>query len=201
MMPDHAHLATSSMMALAYVAAWREVDSALVAAKVGPLVAKHVAVVDPLPIGVAATGVPNTAPLAFHPSASEGNCHPAEDVSLANQKVVEEEGHPYIHSSCLDPYFQEEALLVCTSPSAVEHPALAAIHLQVLHMVGAVVDPAIPCTLHLVACAHLVAVGLHREAAERDAGLRMAVFDGIQEEDRSCFLAFLLLGLASQRYH
>lgn len=68
-------------------------------------------------------------------------------------------------------------------------------------MVEAAVAPAIPCMPRLVACAHLAAAVLRRAAAEKDAGPHMAVFGGIQEEDRSCFLAFLLWGLASERYH
>ena len=82
------------MMALAYAVAWREVGSDLVVAKVAPLAAKHVAVVDLLPIGVVAIGVPNSAHLACHPFASEERRPPVEDVSLANQDPVAEEDHP-----------------------------------------------------------------------------------------------------------
>lgn len=166
-------------------------DSDLVVAKVGSLAAKHVEVVDLLPIGVAAIDVPNNAPLVWHLLASEESCPPAQDASPATQKVeVAEDHHLYIHSNCLDPCHQEEALLVCTFPSAEEHPALEAIQPQVLHMVEVVADPAIPCMPHLVACVPLVAAVLRRVAVERDVVPHMAVFGGIQEVGHSYFLAF-----------
>jgi hypothetical protein len=173
-----------------------ETDSDLVVAKVGLLAAKHAAAVDLLPIVVVAIDVPNNAPPVWHLFALEESCPPAEDASLATQKVVAEEGHPYIHSNCHDPCLQEEAHLVCTFPSAGEHPALAAIQLQVLHTAEAVVGLAIPCMPHSVACAHRMEAVLRTAAAERDVAPRTAVLGGIQEEARSYFLAFLLLGQA-----
>ena len=172
--------------------------SDLVVAKVGPLAANHVAVADLLPIGVVAIDVPNSAPPVLHLLASEESFPPALDASLAMQKAVAEGGrHLYIHSNCLDPCHQEEALLACTFPSAVEHPALEAIQPQVLHTAEVVVGLAIPCMPHLVACDHLVAAAVLRMVAvERDVFPRMAVFGGIQEEGRSYFRAFLLLGQA-----
>lgn len=93
-MPSHAHLATSSMMDLAYAVAWREEGSDLVVAKAALLAAKHAAAADLLPIGAVAIGGPNSAHLACRPFASEARCPPVEDVSLANPNLAAEEDRP-----------------------------------------------------------------------------------------------------------
>jgi hypothetical protein len=65
---------------------------------VDPLAAIHEEVEDLRPTDVVAIVVPNRGSLAFHPFVSEANSLPEEDVFL------EEEDHPDIHSSFLDPY-------------------------------------------------------------------------------------------------
>lgn len=82
------------------------------------------------------------------------------------------------------------------------HPAPEAIQPPVLLRTGevavVVVVLAIPCILHSEACAPLEVVVLRRVAVGNEADPHMVAPGDILEVGRSCFLAFLLLGLASR---
>ena len=84
----------------------------------------------------------------------------------------------------------------------MEHPAPEAIQPLVLLRMGevvvAVVVLAIPCIPHLEACVPRAAVVLRMVAVENEADPHMAAPGDTQEVGRSCFLAFLWLGLASR---
>ncbi len=84
----------------------------------------------------------------------------------------------------------------------MEHPAPEAIQPLVLLRTGeaaaVVVVLASPCILHWEACVTLAEVVLRRVAVENEADPHMAAPGDIQEVGRSCFLAFLWLGLASR---